>query len=190
MTLVEVVLGAVMLAVVAAAILGAYLSQLALNEHSRNVTLAAQDAIRVVERIREQNTGTAGAGNTCGAGFPNAISPVAPNWDAWLAGAGGKSFAVAANERVVVTCRDSANAVYCNSPQWGATEWTPTATPVAGGPTADPIRVTVSVCWSHRGRTLGECNPVTLAPNNALPMVNDTAAIDSPVMLTTLVTCR
>ena len=56
MTLIELVLGALTLVVAIAAILGAYLGQLTLNEHARNISLAVHDANRVIEQIRQENT--------------------------------------------------------------------------------------------------------------------------------------
>ncbi len=164
------------LAVAISAILGAFLGQVTLNEHARNLSLAINDASRVIEQIRQQNS-------PCNPG-PNP-SLAAPgggtNWDAWLTGAGGgKSLRPdpANNELVVVTCQDAAGG----------------APPLAcdGTGATNPVRVTVAVCWRHRGRTLGECTSVgALAPNdggngpNNLPGV-----VESPAMLTTLVTCR
>ncbi|MBI3321082.1 MAG: type II secretion system protein [Candidatus Omnitrophica bacterium] len=86
MTLVEVALGAVTLAIVLAAILGAYVGQVALNEHSRNLSLAIQDANRVMDQIRQQNSPCAAPP------APDLNPPGGGTWDAWLAaGGGGKS---------------------------------------------------------------------------------------------------
>ncbi len=184
-TLIEIVLGALTLVVAATAILGAYLGQGILNEHARNLSLAVQDANRVIEQIRLQNSPCAGTNPT--------ISPPVgfTSWDAWLTGAGGlKSIqpTPATTELIVVTCQDRTGAEYCPANQMGA-EWH-----AAGPNTPDnPIRVTVSVCWRQRNRTIGECgfNAGALTPNDALPMPADTlGVIDSPAMLTTLVTCR
>lgn len=192
-TLIEVVLGALTLLVAGGAILGAYLGQLTLNEHARNLSLAVHDANRMIEQIRTNNVGC-----TVPAAIPPvtnpALNPV--TWDNWLSqpsnqgGGGGRSPGMV--ELIVVTCQDRDGNNYCGrggtTPQV-AQEWST----VAGTTTYDPIRITVSVCWRHRGRTLGECswNGAVLTPNDALPIANDTAGvIDSPAMLTTLATCR
>ncbi|MBI3011287.1 MAG: hypothetical protein HYY58_02200 [Candidatus Omnitrophica bacterium] len=146
------------------ALIGALMAQTALNEHARNITWAMNDATRVMERLRLQNSGDACAATNVNppAGFAS--------WDAWLAdttanGGGGKSLQPnpAANERVVPTTTGT-----------------------------DPRQVTIAICWRHRNRTLGECDwdGTQLIPNELLVMPNDTAAIDSPAMLTTLITCR
>ena len=119
-----------------AAIYLASFGQLTLNEHSRNLSWAVNDANRVIERMRRQNRGctTPNVGPPVdlpppdGTGVPFAI------WDAWLGsttlgGGGGKSLPAAANENIFV------------SPPTGA----------------DPEPVTVAVCWQHRGRTIGTC---------------------------------
>src|SRR3989338_8388413 len=180
-TLAEVLLGAMALSVAIAAILGAYIGQLTLNEHARNLSVAIQDANRVIERIRQQNTPCVGST------APTALPPVPYNtavnrWDEWLAdttatGGGGKSIQPLpnVNELVVLTAQNRAG----------------TATWVAGSG-ENQIRVTAAVCWRHRARTIGECdwNGANLVENELLNMPTDTTAIDSPAMLTTLVTCR
>ena len=182
-TLIEVLLAALLLAVALAAILGAYLWQQVLNEHSRNLSLAIQDANRVMERLRQRNTGCTD---------PTAQPPAGANWDVWLASAdgGGKSLQPTLNtqELIVVTCQNRDGTQYCPAAQMG-TEWH------AAGPagTQNPLRVTVAVCWRSRSRIIGECswNGVALAADDTLPVALDTAGvIDSPAMLTTLVTCR
>jgi type II secretory pathway pseudopilin PulG len=174
-TLAEVLLGGMALAVAMAAILGAYLGQVTLNEHARNLSVAVQDANRVMERLRQQNSPCVGTSN------PSAAAPAGfASWDAWLndtgaTGGGGKSIlpTPAANELITVTTQNAAG----------------TGPP---GANENPIRVTVAVCWRHRNRTLGECtwNNVNLVADEAVPMPADTNVIDSPAMLTTLVTCR
>lgn len=181
-TLVEVVLGTFTLTIAAVAILGAYLGQVTLNEHARNLSLAVHDANRILEQIRRQNSG--------GACSTPSVSLVG-GWDAWLQAQNpGKSVpnpAATANasERIVVTCQNEAATQYCNpATQVSASEWRSTG----GAPTHDPLRVTVSVCWRHRNRTLGEC---AWAGNALTPAdTNGNMVIDSPAMLTTLVTCR
>ncbi len=172
-TLAEVILGGVVLAIAAAAILGAYVGQVTLNEHARNLSLAVNDATRVVEQMRQQTS-------TCTT--PNVSHTLAnagaTSWDNWLeAFGGGKSIRPdpANNERIVVTCQTQGGALDAD----------------CVGP--NPILVSVAVCWRHRGRIIGECqaNGVALLENEGLTYsATDTAAIDSPAMLTTLITCR
>jgi hypothetical protein len=52
----------------------------------------------------------------------------------------------------------------------------------------EPLQVTVAVCWRHRNRVIGECawDGVALSANDA----DGDGVIESPAMLTTLVTCR
>lgn len=191
-TLVELLLGVVLLMVALAAILGGYLGQQTLNEHARNLTLAVQDAGRVIEEMRNQNRQY----NTPMANPPGTFA----SWDAWMStvpvvvppepkdGGGPKSLASApeANERIVVTCQgtDALGVLQnCPSTQMG-TEWQ-----VAGpAGTLNPLRITVAVCWRHRGRTIGECawDGIKLTATDS----NGNGVIESPAMLTTLVTCR
>lgn len=178
-TLAEVVLGVVVLAIAAAAILGAYIGQVTLNEHARNLSLAMQDANRVIERIRQENVG---CGQEPTVNPPNAR----PSWDAWLRNEGGGLTLVNADEQIVVTCQHRAGAPYCADAQMG-TEWHP------AGPagTENPLRVTVAVCWRHRGRIIGECSGAgALAGDAALAAGATAGVVDSPAMLTTLVSCR
>lgn len=162
LTLVEVLIGAVILVIALTGLCQAWLSQLTLNEHARYLSWAVNDADRVMERIHQQNANAA-----C------SVPTVAPpggfaSWDAWLAdttvsGGGGKSIQtnLAANELVVLSTSGT-----------------------------DPIQVSVAVCWRHRGRTLGECawNGAALSPN---PGVGGNPAItESPGMLSTLIGCR
>jgi hypothetical protein len=170
------------LTVVASALLGAYVGQVTLNEHGRNLSLAIQDANRIIEQIRQENTGCPS---------PEAIPAGATSWDVWLeAQAPGKSLAIPnpnVEELIVVTCShsDGPAAGLCgNGNQVGTGEWTS----LAGNTSRDPLRITVAVCWRHRGRTIGECawDGANLSANDA----NGSGVIDSPAMLTTLVTCR
>jgi len=176
-TLVEVVLGGLVLAIAIAAILGAYVGQLTLNEHARNLSMAINDANRVIEQIRQQNSPCAGAA-------PSIQWPSDGSWNGWLgnlAAGGGKSIQPDPNnnEFVATTCQEADG-----SPTYPSCS----AADTAG---ANPVRVTVAVCWRHRGRIIGECDDTTPpTPNEGRVVANDTAAIDSPAMLTTLVTCR
>ena len=195
-TLAEVVLGGTVLAIAIAAILGAYVGQVTLNEHARNLSLAIQDANRVIEQVR-QNTASApctvhvcppGAGGCAGGN----------NWDTWLNANGGKSIDPnnPANERIVVTCQNNPTPPTLPSPcgdidQVGTGEWA--LGKISGNTDYDPLRLTVAVCWRHRNRNIGECtwNGAALVPDDTLTMPNDTDnVINSPAMLTTLVTCR
>lgn len=178
-TLAELVLGAMVLAIAIAAILGAYVGQVTLNEHARNLSLAIQDASRVIEQIRQDNT-------SCGAS-PKALWPSGTSWDSWLANAGGgksltQNIAIG-NELVVVTCQDRDGTT--------PSPWLSCSSPPPG---TNPLRVTVTVCWRHRQRTIGECTwnagTSTLTADETVVVPGDTNVIDSPAMLTTLVTCR
>ena len=176
-TLMEVLLGGMVLAVAISAILGAYIGQVTLNEHARNLSLAINDASRVVEQIRQRNSPCAGA--TPSSNFPawTAANPTctgaAPttSWDDWLQRCdGGKSVPPTplSNERILLTCQNVAGTAAC-----GASE--------------DPLRLTVAVCWRHRGRTIGECTPAGALVQSDL---DGDGVFESPAMLTTLVTCR
>ena len=165
-TLAEVVLGGAVLVVAVAAILGAYVGQVTLNEHARNLSSAIQDANRIIEEVRHQNS-------SCTA--PTALPPAPYNtlvsrWDEWLANAvGGKS--IQPNELIVVTAQN----------RDGTASWAPP-------PGDNQIRVTAAVCWRHRNRTIGECawDGTVLSASDT----NGNGVIESPAMLTTLVTCR
>ena len=54
-TLIEVLLAGLTLMIAITALLGAYLGQVTLNEHARNLSLAVHDANRVIEQIRQDN---------------------------------------------------------------------------------------------------------------------------------------
>ena len=159
-TLIELMVGAAVLATAIVALLGAFLGQSALNEQSRNFSWAMTDAARVMERLRQQNSG-----GLCT--LPSVGPPVGfASWDAWLnntsaSGGGGKSVQPApdANELVVVSSLGS-----------------------------DPLRVTVAVCWRHRGRIIGECGPdgAQLIPSD----LDGNGTITAAAMLSTMLTCR
>lgn len=145
LTFIELMSGAAILAIAIVALLAAFMGQAVMNEHARNLAWAMNDANRVMERIRELNTG-------CGA--PTTTPPpecggVCASWDTWLAsatGGGGRSLPAAAGEALAVSA--------------------------TGGP--DPLTVTVAVCWTHRGRAIGNC----------------AAPPTSPAILNTVITCR
>ena len=161
MTLVELLIGVVILLVVTGALFGAVTQQTTLNEHSRNMSWAMLDADRIMERLRQLNTGCA-TPTALASGLPAAEcgGAACASWDAWLAaGGGGKNMP----ELMVVS--------------------TPT-------PGTDPLSVTVAVCWRHRDRTIGECNwngAVLTANPGAGGNPNVT---ESPAMLSTMITCR
>jgi hypothetical protein len=61
----------------------------------------------------------------------------------------------------------------------------------------DPMRVTVAVCWRHRNRTIGECNFNSVTnvlsagdPSGGSGPHKVNGVVESPAMLTTLITCR
>lgn len=191
LTLIEVLLGVLTLVIALTAILGAYLGQITLNEHARNLSLAVHDANRVIERIRRSNSNL-----DCATTPPRATPPVGTSWDLWLENTtanGGQGKSPNITEEIAVTCQDRDGNNYCGRGGGAnaqvAQEWAS----VPGTTTHNPLRITVSVCWRHRGRTIGECtwNGAALTPSDAVAISNDTLnVIDSPVMLTTLVTCR
>jgi type II secretory pathway pseudopilin PulG len=196
-TLVEVVLGAVMMALVASAILGAYVSQLTLNEHARNLAVAVQDANRVIEQIRQENIRDPDAAEPLdpegdGVVCPEVVPAGVTSWNAWMnAGGAGAPKSLSPdpdiNELIVVTCQSHTTpALPCgDADQVGVGEWS-----VAAGVDSnyDPLQVTVAVCWRHRNRVIGECawDGAALSANDA----DGDGVIESPAMLTTLVTCR
>ena len=161
-------MGAAMLAVAIATLLGTFLGQLTLNEHARHLAWATNDASRVMEQLRLRNTNPCVADPNPSAAVPAATgvgtctAPIV-SWDDWLQRCGeGKSIQPnpAVNELVVVTSSG-----------------------------ADPLTVTVAVCWRHRGRTLGECTwNGALAANPGAG--GDVQVTESPAMLTTFMTCR
>lgn len=163
-TLIELLIGVTLLVIGLITMLGFLTSQFALNEQARNASWALNDAGRVMERIRQVNSGA-------GCAAPSATAPAGfADWNAWLSdmsvnGGGGKSVQPDpdANELIVV-----------------------------GTSGTDPLTITVSVCWRQRDRTVGECawDGAVLSADESVAMVTDTAAIDSPVMLSTVMTCR
>ena len=160
LTFVELLIGAFILLVGITAMFGAFASQTSLNEHTRNYAWATQDANRVMEQLRQQNTGA-------GCATPSVAWPAGfASWDAWLAdtganGGGGKSVQPnpAANELIILSSSG-----------------------------ADPITVTAAVCWRSRTHVVGECtwNGAALSPNDA----NGNGIIESPTMLSTVLSCR
>jgi len=182
-TLIEVVLGGMVIAIAIAAILGAYVGQVTLNEHARNLSLAIQDANRVVEQIRLQTSGC-GSDLTANPPLPNIIPGGGQaSWDAWLTNIGGnKSIQPAGSEVIIVTCQRQDGGQQCSAAQAPGSF-------LANGAAQDPMRITVAVCWRHRGRVIGECNAALAAADGTAPFAANNM-IESPAMITTLVTCR
>ena len=165
MTLVEFLIGAVVLVVAIVSLLGVSVGQAGLNEHARNLSWAISDASRVIEEMRRINSGAA-------CPTPSANPQTSGTWNAWLAGpGGGKSL--------------EAGGLPAQSQEFVAVSST-------GGP--DPLQITVAICWRHRNRTFGECawNGTTLAPQdgaNGFP-TQAPPIIESQAMIATEMTCR
>jgi type II secretory pathway pseudopilin PulG len=171
-----VLIGVAILAMAATAFLGAFLGQMVLAEHARNLTWAVNDATRVMEQLRLQNTSPNCTAVPSTVMLTTCAGEVIASWDQWLqVCALGKSIQPnpATGELIVVTCQNSAGTAACL-------------------PTDDPIRVTVSVCWRHRNRTLGECawDGTTLTSLDGSNGFAANGVIESPATLATLMTCR
>ncbi len=109
-TLIEVMMGASIMAIVSAALVGAFVGQAALNLTARNLTAAMTDATRVLEEIRKQNGSV-----VCTQGIPSIKPPSnRTSWDEWLTAIGKTMTLDKATtfETVAVTCQD-ANAIVC-----------------------------------------------------------------------------
>ena len=108
-TLIEMMMGAAIMAIVSAALIGAYIGQSSLNLTARNVNAAMRDATRVMEEIRNQNSA-----NNCTSNIPSIKPPgIYTSWDAWLVGK-GKSIPMNRTtpfESVAVTCQDATGIV-------------------------------------------------------------------------------
>ncbi len=160
MSLTELLVGASILALTIVTLLNAFLNQATLNTHSRNLSWAMNDATRVLEQLRQQNSGS-------GCLTPS-VAPVAGfgSWDAWLndtspLGGGGKS--IQPNPTVSELIVVSASGV-------------------------DPAQVTVAVCWRQQTRVVGECrwSGTQLVPND----LDGNGLITAPATLSTLLSCR
>ena len=209
-TLIEIMLGTSVMVIVLVALLGSFFGQSTLNQNSRNMLAAMNDATRIMEQIRQQNVG-------CSA--PSARPPSQENWNGWLlsqGGGGGKSITQANTiEHIAVTCQDSDGGQdatggagvqdYCGSDQIGLLEWRVGAARLA----FNPIRVAVAVGWRQNQRTVGGTSAgqefayipgavftsgkSTGTVSSGSLQVTDAdgnGVIESPAMLTTLVTCR
>lgn len=175
-TLPEVLIGVAILAIATTAFLGAFLGQTLLAEHARNLTWAINDANRVMEQLRLQNTSpnctvlpSTAILTTCG-------GQAVTTWDQWLQlCALGKSIQPnpSTEELIAVSCQNEAGTAACTAAD-------------------DPIRVTVAVCWRHRSRTLGECawDGAALSSADGSNGFAANGVIESPAMLATLMTCR
>ena len=75
----ELLICVAMLAIAIAALLGAFLGQLMLNEHARNLTWAIHDANRVMEQLRQVNT-------TAACTTPSAVPPAPTGVGTCIAG--------------------------------------------------------------------------------------------------------
>src|SRR3989338_6029530 len=111
-TLIEIMLGTSIMVIVLVAMLGSFLGQSTLNQNSRNMMAAMNDATRVMEQIRQQNTGCS---------IPSAVPPANyTRWDDWLRAQNpGKSIQPSSGssqdvELVAVTCQDGSGTFsYC-----------------------------------------------------------------------------
>ena len=162
LTLVELLVGIWILVISIVPLLTAFVGQATVNEHARNLTWAMNDATRVMERLRELNVGCA---------TPTALATALPvaecggvacaSWDAWLAAAtGGGGKSIQPTPAV--------NELVVLNPPVGT----------------DPLQVSVAVCWRHRSRPFGGC------AWNGAGFNPPAAAITSPAILTTSITCR
>ena len=152
-SLIELLVAIVILGAAVVAWWNAFAAQASLAEFARQRTWASNDAIRVLEQLRWQNRGAGCVAPTIAAPAPPFTAAAFASWDAWLAdsatGGGGKSL------QAIPGTNESVAAVSTG---------------------ADPLQVTIAVCWTHRGRALGDCDPA--------------GGIASPAMLTTSITCR
>ena len=162
LTLIELLIGTLLIIVIAVALFGVFTSTATLNEHSRNRAWAMTDATRIMEQLRQQNTGVACA-------TPSAAPPAgfaATGWNGWLAdtgatGAGGKTLQPDPTANELVTVSSSG---------------------------VDPLTVTVSICWRSRSRVYGECQ--WTGSQLIAADANGDGIITAPAMIATLVTCR
>lgn len=162
MTLVEFLIGAVVLVVAIVSLLGLSVGQAGLNEHARNLSWAISDASRVMEELRRLNSGAGCAAPTAGGANPA--------WDEWLrVTGGGKSL--------------EASGLPVRSREVVAVSST-------GGP--DPLQMTVAVCWRHRNRVFGECtwDGTTLTPTPGANGFPNDGIFQSQAMIATEMTCR
>ncbi len=187
-TIMELMLGAAVLLIAVAALLGAYLGRSYLNENAKNLNRSMYDARRVMETIRQQNIGCT---------VPTVAAPSGTSWNAWMVSQSLRTLTIP--ESIVVTCQNSQNpAQYCGSgavghaAQVSSAEWSATVATTS----YDPIRVTVAVSCRQNGRVIGgstsgpEATYKTTTGAFAPLDANANGVIDSQAMLTTLITCR
>ena len=177
-TLIEMMMGASIMAVVGAALVGALLGQSSLNATARNLTAAMSDATRIMEEIRQQNTGV-----NCTGGVPSAAAP-APrtSWDDWLSNKKAKTIPGVPGrlERIAVTCTEEGdqdgdgipNNAVCGTggarPQVSGGEWNNPPSRFPPFKPFDPIRVSVAVGWVQGQRVIGQSR-VTSGKQTAAP---------------------
>lgn len=185
-TLIEMMMGTSILVIVIVALVGGFLGQSFLNANARNLTAAMNDATRVMEQIRLQNSMDREPCKSNG-GFPTVVpvdaagNQIAATWDQWLQTEDRKKTVNTklpdsrrnALEHVAVTCQDEdggiASSDYCrwtpaavqqvNSGEWkaaGRGAWDGPAASNIGPPPFNPIRVTVAVGWQEGRRTMGQ----------------------------------
>jgi hypothetical protein len=140
-------LGAAVLAIAIAALLGAFLGESFLVAPAQALQGAMADGTRVMEQLRQQNIGCAA---------PSARPP-APHesWDAWLDAQDPAKVLGQAGEAIVVTCQDADGGLlpsdYCGPNQVGTQEWKLNAAVTS----FDPVQVTVAVGYRVKGRVVG-----------------------------------
>ena len=188
-SLVEVLLSVAIFVIVVVALLAAFLGYSYLNANAKAMQLAMNDATRIMEQIRTQNT-------SCVAPYPSIKPPGFESWEAWLnAQSSGKSLGYP-YEFVTVTCQDQTSTVYCGPNQMGQNEWHRPGPDVI----LDPLRVTVSIGYVVRVFGGGTASGPEFTYTSALimgglyiyygPDQNNNRIIESNAMLTTSVTCR
>jgi type II secretory pathway pseudopilin PulG len=201
-------LGTSIFAVAIVAVMGAFFGQSFLSAMARNINLAMNDATRVMEQIRQQNSGA-------GCTTPSAKPPGNfATWNAWLNAQNpaksirqGRVDAPSSQdnqfELIAVTCQDQDGGAlttdYCNPNQMGQ-EW---KSGPAANPDFDPIRVTVAIGWRQNQRGIGQDFTYTSAGQRQQgkivvqvpeqlsvgPDTDRDGVIESDAMITTVVTC-
>jgi len=150
LTFIEILITTIVIGLSVVALSSMIAGQLSFNEHARNVVLAMNDVNRVMEAMRAQNRSSAGCVQ------PTTAPPSGANWETWLGnplpgGGGGRSLTFSgANEAVGV---------------------------LSGAAGSDPLSVSIAVCWTHRARRIGDCDP-------------SDGAVSSPAMTNSFLTCR
>jgi type II secretory pathway pseudopilin PulG len=99
-TLIELLLTITFALLAIVAVLTTHIVQVTLREHARNVTFGLQDATRVMEELRQENSG--GGCDEPSVAVPGGFA----SWDVWLDDAdegGGKSIQPVTQELIVVS---------------------------------------------------------------------------------------